>query len=164
MNLCGGCGLDFGSVSGFDAHRVGRHAYTYLQGLDQTPPVEDGRRCLDPDELAERGWRQDTRGRWRQPARVDAPVGFMYRAYGAAKATVATGLVLAGLALVGVSSATAGEGSWWPDGVVCYPTGRTVECRYVAPGCELVRVMDDQGPGLSGSRRVLFCRAPRGAE
>ena len=66
-------------------------------------------------------------------------------------------------ALLTPAAAQAGEGSWWPDGVVCYPTGRSVECRYVAPGCELVRVMDEQ-PNLSGSRRVLFCRAPRGAE
>ena len=83
MNWCSGCREDFGSVSAFDAHRVGKHAYTYLEGLDMTPSREDGRRCLDEVELAGLGWRRDSNGRWRTPARVAAPVGFMYRAYGA---------------------------------------------------------------------------------
>jgi hypothetical protein len=66
MNLCTACGLDFGSVGAFSAHRVGKHEY------DWSPEREDGRRCLDTDELRERGWKQDTRGRWRQPADPDA--------------------------------------------------------------------------------------------
>jgi hypothetical protein len=48
----------------------------------------------------------------------------------------------------------AAQGTWWPDGVVCTPYG---DCRYVAPGCELVRVMDP------GTRYVLWCREPKGA-
>jgi hypothetical protein len=70
-------------------------------------------------------------------------------------------VVLAALAFAPV--AAGGEGTWWPDGVQCYPANGTIECRYVAPGCELVRVMDDQGE-LAGTRRVLFCKAPRNAE
>jgi hypothetical protein len=54
-----------------------------------------------------------------------------------------------------------GKGTWSPDGVVCRP-GATPVCRYVAPGCELVRVMDDQAE-LSGTRWVLWCRPPRNA-
>lgn len=51
MNLCTSCKLDFGSVSAFDAHRVGRHEYLYREGLDFDPPVYDGRRCLDEEEI-----------------------------------------------------------------------------------------------------------------
>lgn len=46
MNLCRGCGEDFGSVGAFDAHRVGVFDYTFEQGLALDPPVENGRRCL----------------------------------------------------------------------------------------------------------------------
>ena len=68
MNLCRACGHDFGSVSAFDAHRTGRHAYTFWQGVRREPPVEDGRRCLEVGELEDAGWSQDQHGRWRQPA------------------------------------------------------------------------------------------------
>lgn len=69
-------------------------------------------------------------------------------------------LILVACGLVAAPAALADDtGSWWPDGMVCDATG---DCRYVAPGCELVRVMDDVGPWLSGTRRVLFCRVPRG--
>src|SRR5262245_27963615 len=64
MNICRGCGLDFASVQAFDAHRVGTHAYSYDQGLQATRPRRDGRRCLDPAELLERGWQQNRWGRW----------------------------------------------------------------------------------------------------
>lgn len=67
LNECGSCGEDFGSVSAFDAHRVGRHAYTHAEGLAMDPPREDGRRCLMPSELTGHDWSQDSRGRWRQP-------------------------------------------------------------------------------------------------
>jgi hypothetical protein len=69
LNLCVTCGLDFGSVSAFDAHRVGKHAYTFIEGMRMDPPREDGRRCLSLDELQERGWAEDSRGRWRAPTR-----------------------------------------------------------------------------------------------
>lgn len=52
MNLCGSCRLDFGSVAAFDAHRIGRHEYTFKEGLYLDPPREDGRRCLDEEEIA----------------------------------------------------------------------------------------------------------------
>jgi hypothetical protein len=64
MNQCGACGLDFSSVSGFDKHRVGKHAYLYAEGLRMNPPREDGRRCLSVSELEAAGMAQDARGRW----------------------------------------------------------------------------------------------------
>jgi hypothetical protein len=62
-----------------------------------------------------------------------------------------TAAILAALALL----APPPVGTWSPDGVVCTPYG---DCRYVAPGCELVRVMDP------GTRYVLWCREPKGVE
>src|SRR6266487_1419995 len=56
----------------FDAHRVGLFVYTYEQGLSLDPPREDGRRCLDSEELQSKGWTQDGRGRWLDPVRVQA--------------------------------------------------------------------------------------------
>ena len=70
MNLCRSCGEDFGSVELFDRHRVGRHAFTFSEGLKLDPPREDGRRCLDADEMRERGWCVDARGRWVDSARA----------------------------------------------------------------------------------------------
>jgi hypothetical protein len=67
MNLCTTCGLDFASVAAFDAHRVGKHAYTLSEGLRMDPPREDGRRCLAVDEMEASGWRVDRRGRWVHP-------------------------------------------------------------------------------------------------
>lgn len=65
MNECGACGLDFGSISAFDAHRVGKHEH--LLSADHV----DGRRCLTAGEIGDAGWKQDTRGRWRLPG--DSP-------------------------------------------------------------------------------------------
>lgn len=70
MNFCRACGEDFGSVGAFDAHRIGKHAYTFAEGFHRDPPREDGRRCLDADELVEVGWHRDQHGRWRQPGLV----------------------------------------------------------------------------------------------
>lgn len=72
MNVCGGCGKDFTSVRAFDTHRVGKHAYTLTEGLRRVPPVEDGRRCLDADELIRGGFAQDASGRWFLVERRDA--------------------------------------------------------------------------------------------
>lgn len=38
MNLCRTCGHDFASIRAFDAHRIGRHAYTEAEGLELRPP------------------------------------------------------------------------------------------------------------------------------
>jgi hypothetical protein len=64
VNLCRSCGQDFGSVSAFDRHRVGRHAYTFSEGLRFDPPRENGRRCRDEDELRTAGMELDQRRRW----------------------------------------------------------------------------------------------------
>jgi hypothetical protein len=71
LNLCGACRRDFTSLELFDAHRVGVHAYTYSGGLAMEPMREDGRRCLDPAAMTERGWVQDLPGRWLNPARAN---------------------------------------------------------------------------------------------
>ena len=71
LNQCGACSRDFTSVELFDAHRVGRHAFTLMEGLEMEPMREDGRRCLDADEMTELGWVQDVKGRWLNPARVE---------------------------------------------------------------------------------------------
>jgi hypothetical protein len=67
VNLCRACGQVFGSVGLFDRHRVGRHAYLFAEGLEIGR--EDGRRCLDVEEMGEAGWRLSGRGRWIDPAR-----------------------------------------------------------------------------------------------
>jgi hypothetical protein len=71
MNVCRACGEDFGSVEAFDAHRVGKHAYTFHEGLHMEPMREDGRRCLDVHELEGKGWRKNEKGRWQDPARSE---------------------------------------------------------------------------------------------
>jgi hypothetical protein len=70
MNLCVGCGLDFSTTGSFDDHRVGTHDYTWFEGLRMDPPREDGRRCLDVEEMEAVGWDHDARGRWRSPNRT----------------------------------------------------------------------------------------------
>jgi hypothetical protein len=61
---CAACDGYFGSVRGFDRHRVG---------------PQDARRCLTPDEIAATGLSRDARGIWRQAppkmARLRAGVG-----------------------------------------------------------------------------------------
>ena len=58
MNLCRLCGEDFGSVSAFDRHRTGKHELNW-------PEHEDGRRCMDEEEMAAASMELDPRGRWR---------------------------------------------------------------------------------------------------
>jgi hypothetical protein len=70
LNLCCACWQDFGSVELFDRHRVGKHAYSFVEGLEMG--LEDGRRCLDPTEMEGVGWRLNSRGRWSDPARNPA--------------------------------------------------------------------------------------------
>lgn len=55
LNGCRSCGCDFTKTRHFDRHRVGVHGYTYAGGLRMDPPREDGRRCMDADELAAAG-------------------------------------------------------------------------------------------------------------
>jgi hypothetical protein len=61
MNLCRSCGEDFASVSAFDAHRVGKHTYTY----------RDGRRFLHADELEANGYQKNEAGRWFHAAKAE---------------------------------------------------------------------------------------------
>jgi hypothetical protein len=62
VNLCCVCRQDFSSVAAFDRHRVGRHAYDFAEGLEFG--FEDGRRCLDEDEMVAAGMALDRCGRW----------------------------------------------------------------------------------------------------
>jgi hypothetical protein len=57
-NGCSGCGQDFTSVELFDRHHVGSFE-----------PLE--RRCLTIEEMRSKGWQQDVRGRWMDPARAE---------------------------------------------------------------------------------------------
>jgi hypothetical protein len=59
--LCSACGQDFGGVRAFDLHRVGKHAYSY------SAKHPDGRRCLNEQEMQERGMYLNESGRWSQP-------------------------------------------------------------------------------------------------
>jgi hypothetical protein len=65
MNTCGACGEDFGSLAAFDLHRIGKHEYTYDEGVRMDPPREDGRRCLTGDEMrGSPSFEVNRRGRW----------------------------------------------------------------------------------------------------
>jgi hypothetical protein len=72
LNGCTGCGNDFTSTLLFDAHRTGVYAYSLEQGLRLDPPREDGRRCLDSQEMEAKGWELNDRGRWIDPLRLQA--------------------------------------------------------------------------------------------
>jgi hypothetical protein len=71
LNFCTVCRTDFASVDAFDKHRVGKHAFTFSEGLELTPPREDGRRCLDVDGMPAAGLELDQRGRWRLAAAAE---------------------------------------------------------------------------------------------
>ncbi|HST13264.1 MAG TPA: hypothetical protein VLJ44_00260 [Gaiellaceae bacterium] len=64
MNLCTACGEDFSSVSAFDRHRIGKHAYTYTEGLGMNPEHHDGRRSMDEAEMRAAGMDPNARGWW----------------------------------------------------------------------------------------------------
>jgi hypothetical protein len=65
LNFCRTCFRDFSSVAAFDRHRTGVFDYTFTEGLGGEPPVEDGRRCMDRDEVLAAGMELDRTGRWR---------------------------------------------------------------------------------------------------
>src|SRR5262245_26202887 len=64
LNGCSARGHDFTSPALFDAHHVGDHMLDW-------PEHEDGRHCLDADEMMERGWVQNLQGRWLNPVRSE---------------------------------------------------------------------------------------------
>ena len=70
-NGCRACGHDFAGVGYFVAHRVGKHDYTFREGLRMDPPLEDGRRCLSAEEMLAKGWQRNTRGRWFSPTAAE---------------------------------------------------------------------------------------------
>lgn len=61
QNGCVSCGLDFGSLSAFEKHRVGKHEHVF------SAEHPDGRRCLTVAELEAKDFRTDIHGRWRTP-------------------------------------------------------------------------------------------------
>jgi hypothetical protein len=69
-NLCRSCGEDFVSEEIFGRHKVGVHEYLYAEGIAMEPAREDGRRCLDAEEMEERRWRVGERGQWFDPVRT----------------------------------------------------------------------------------------------
>jgi hypothetical protein len=52
---CSGCGEFFSNDGLFSHHRIGSHA---------KPDVPGSRRCLNPEEMAGKGWRINSRGLW----------------------------------------------------------------------------------------------------
>jgi hypothetical protein len=70
LAYCRACGCDFSGDTLFDLHRVGKHEY------DWSPEREDGRRCLDREEMLERGWRPLTDEEMRSSRRHRHRVGF----------------------------------------------------------------------------------------
>jgi hypothetical protein len=81
-NGCSACGADFSKLSYFDQHRVGVHAFTFSEGLKLDPPRDDGRRCLDAEEMLAAGLSLDANGRWTNEAKTAATRA----AFGAASA------------------------------------------------------------------------------
>jgi hypothetical protein len=72
LNGGSGCGQDFTSTTLFDRHRVGTYEYTLEEGLKLDPSREDGRRCLDAEEMRAKGWELNDRGRWLDPVKLQA--------------------------------------------------------------------------------------------
>jgi hypothetical protein len=64
VNYCTSCDCDFSSVAAFDRHRIGTHAYTNAEGLKMEPLREDGRRCMEVDEMTAAGMELNSKGRW----------------------------------------------------------------------------------------------------
>jgi len=67
VNLCTACGQDFGSLTAFDRHRVGK--YPQKGPSEWTPAMgewtpEKGRRCLDEEEMSAKGLIRSKRGTW----------------------------------------------------------------------------------------------------
>jgi hypothetical protein len=52
LHDCSGCSQDFTSLALFDRHRVSVYSYSYSEGAQLFPPREDGRRCLDAEEMS----------------------------------------------------------------------------------------------------------------
>jgi hypothetical protein len=59
LNACALCQQDFGSLELFDAHMTGR-------------PFDRGRGCLSVEQMRERGWALNDRGRWHDPEETRA--------------------------------------------------------------------------------------------
>ncbi|SRR5580765_2275242 len=73
---CTSCGRDFSGDKLFDRHRIGKHEYTYSEGLNSIPPLEDGRRCMTTDEMLEAGMRPMTETEMNETARHRHRIGF----------------------------------------------------------------------------------------
>ena len=63
-NGCSECREDFASVDAFDRHRVGDFNLDWWEG-------ENGRHCLDPDEMQAAGLERDRNGRWQLTAAAE---------------------------------------------------------------------------------------------
>jgi len=79
LNLCRTCDQDFTSVRLFDAHRVGAYGPGDYKGDLEDWSPEQGRRCLSIEEMEERGWAQNERDRWFDPAEVVRGLSALHR-------------------------------------------------------------------------------------
>jgi hypothetical protein len=75
----------------FDQHRVGKHAYTYSEGVAMDPIREDGRRCLSLVEMVGKGWEKDPRGRWCDPRSIETVRAAFSRSQSRSDATEGAG-------------------------------------------------------------------------
>jgi hypothetical protein len=81
MNLCRGCGLTFGTLKAFDAHRTGPYGEPIYkpsrtrksrQVIGHTAPT---RRCMTVPEIQALGMTQDRKGWWMLPVPQTKPHG-----------------------------------------------------------------------------------------
>src|SRR5215831_6477430 len=75
-SFCRSCGRDFTSDTNFERHRTGVHEYTYSEGVNSDPSVENGRRCKTNEELLEDGMRPMTIEEMQSTKRHAHRVGF----------------------------------------------------------------------------------------
>jgi hypothetical protein len=78
-NFCSACGRDFSSLEAFDKHWTGRHHLRF-------PEHEQGRRCLDGEEMLAQGFALNGRGRWFLPERAARALGSRAGTFGTPEA------------------------------------------------------------------------------
>lgn len=75
-SFCTNCGNDFAADWLFDLHRIGVHEYTYSEGLNFNPPLEDGRRCMTEEEMLNANMRPMTEDEKKATMRHNLRSGF----------------------------------------------------------------------------------------
>lgn len=68
---CAACEQDFASLDMFDRHLVGDRQAGVYRGPLWDWETARGLRCLTVEEMIERGWERNRRGRWHDPRRAE---------------------------------------------------------------------------------------------